>query len=50
MLRDYIEAYIEAEKNRDRKEMKRIENEMRKLGVDRITFALMVTEVKEELR
>lgn len=50
MLRNYVEQYIKAEKKRDKKEMKRIENKVYWLGIDLNTFMVMVSHVREEYR
>ena len=44
MLSDYIEAYKEAVVNKNTKEQQRIEKELRKLGMDKITLMLLVKE------
>ena len=45
MLQEYIEAYKKAMKNKDEKEMKRIEKDLAQLGMDRMTLMLLVKEV-----
>ena len=45
MLSDYIEAYKEALKNKNIKEQQRIEKEVRKLGMDKITLLFLAKEV-----
>ena len=44
MLGDYIDAYIEAKENGDKKEMTRIEKDLAKLGMDRMTLKVVVAD------
>ncbi len=44
MLGDYIDAYIEAKKNGCEKEMKRIEKDLAKLGMDKHTLDVVVAD------
>jgi len=45
MLNDYIQAYKKAMKEKDTKEMERIEKDLKKLGMDRLTLRLLTKEV-----
>ena len=45
MLSDYIEAYKEAMKANDKKEMEKIEKELAQLGMDKYTLMAIVKDV-----
>ena len=45
MLNDYIQAYKKAIKERNAKEMERIERDLKKLGMDVLTLRLLTKEV-----
>lgn len=45
MLNDYIQAYKQAIKEKNTKEMERIEKDLQKLGMDRLTLRLLTKEV-----
>ena len=45
MLSDYIEAYKEAMKNKDKKEMEKIEKELAILGMDKNTLMTIIKDV-----
>ena len=47
MLSDYIEAYKEALKNKDKKQQEKIERDLAKLGMDRFTLQILA---KEDLK
>ncbi len=44
MLAEYIERYKEALKNKDKKEQERIEKDLQKLGMDKMTLMVLVKE------
>lgn len=45
MLNDYITEYIKAKKANDTKTMTRIEKDLAKLGMDKLTLDVLVTEL-----
>ena len=47
-MSEYIEAYIKALRANDKKEMSRIERDLRKLGMDRYTLIVLVKELLKE--
>ena len=47
MLSDYIEAYIEAKKNNNVKQMERIEKQLAKLGMDKHSLDVVVAELSK---
>lgn len=47
MLTDYITAYIKARKEKDTKEMSRIETHMARLGMDKMTLNMVATELEK---
>lgn len=48
MLDDYIQDYIRATKENDKKSMDRIERDLRKLGMDKLTLKVLVNEALTE--
>ena len=47
MLNDYIVDYIKAEQDGDKKKMDKLEKELAKLGMDRMTLRLLVDELEK---
>ena len=47
MLSDYIEAYIEAKKNKDIKQIEHIEKQLTKLGMDKHSLDVVVAELSK---
>lgn len=45
MLSDYIEQYAAAQKSGDKREMSRIERDLRRLGMDVMTLKVLAREV-----
>ena len=48
MLSDMIEAYVEAQKQGNTKEMQRIEKQLAKLGMDKYTLMVLVNDIKRK--
>jgi hypothetical protein len=48
MLSDYVNAYVQAIKDNDIKEKKRIENDMVRLGMDVMTLKILAREMTGE--
>lgn len=46
MLEEYIKQYVTAQKGGDKKEMRRIENDLRRLGMDRATLIVLAREYR----
>ena len=49
MLSDMINAYVEAQKKGNTKEMQRIEKQLAKLGMDRMTLQILAKEVSKNV-
>ena len=47
-MNEYIQAYIQALKAKDKNEMARIERDLQKLGMDRYTLVVLVKELLKE--
>lgn len=47
MLHEYILMYIEAKRNDDNREMRRIERDLRQIGVDQATLNVLVYELSK---
>lgn len=50
ILSDYIEAYIKAKQNDDKKTMERIEMELATLGMDKATLNILANEIADEIK
>lgn len=48
MLSDYIDAYIQAKKDGNKKEMQRIERDLSRLGMDKYSLLAIVDELEGE--
>jgi hypothetical protein len=49
-MSEYIEAYLQALKAKDKKEMARIERDLQKLGMDKYTLMAVVKEMMKEVK
>lgn len=47
MLNDYIQSYIAAKKEGDKKKMEQIERDLAKLGMDRMTLRAVVADTEK---
>lgn len=47
MLKDYIDRYIWAKKQGDQVEMRRIERDLKKLGMDYATLQMLIQEEEQ---
>ena len=47
MLKDYIDQYIWAKQQGDEKEMRRIERDLEKLGMDKATLLMLIQEEEQ---